>query len=215
MTAIICIRKPNSVDVITDGACTDAVTGVLRMVASKVGLLATAPAILAGRGNHSLVHAITGSCAGSGWSFDEMIQHIPPLARKFSAVLPPDLNDEIKLAGFSASQDRFMVLLMPCSDHLAQFGMKAFELTEQREPFTAAPKPSLKAEAEVGFTFPGHFDDFDPETHGRKLLEAMRRTPEFTHSIGGVVQVSTVTRDGVSSKVVHCWPDKIGERISL
>lgn len=69
MTAIICIRKPDRIDVVTDGACIDS-SGVLKMIASKVGLLAAAPALLAGRGNSSLIHALTGSCAASGWSFD-------------------------------------------------------------------------------------------------------------------------------------------------
>lgn len=72
-----------------------------------------------------------------------------------------------------------MVFLMPCSGHLLEHGIKAFEMSEQAEEFTAAPKPTPEAEAAAGFAFPDDFNDFDPCTHGLRLIEAMRDTPDF------------------------------------
>jgi hypothetical protein len=61
--------------------------------------------------------------------------------------------------------------------------------------------------------------DFDPVDHGIPLMEAQRRTPIKHHLggelfiVGGHVMVSEVTRDGISQKIIHQWPDEIGKPI--
>lgn len=61
--------------------------------------------------------------------------------------------------------------------------------------------------------------DFDVERDGLRLLEAQRLDPwddpDGRHyGVGGFAQLTRVDADGVHSKTLKLWPDRIGERIA-
>ena len=62
--------------------------------------------------------------------------------------------------------------------------------------------------------------DFDVERDMVAIAEQQRLIKEpygprkiQSSRVGGFLQLTTVTQDGISSKVIHRWPDKIGKRI--
>lgn len=73
------------------------------------------------------------------------------------------------------------------------------------EPMQAAPAPSADAIEAAGVVCP-EAKNFDPVTHGVKLMDAQRRT--HPAEIGSFMQVTTLTRGGVDSRLVKRWPDQ-------
>jgi hypothetical protein len=65
--------------------------------------------------------------------------------------------------------------------------------------------------------------DLDPESHGLIILEAQRRFAlanlDHRHHelklspVGGFAQLTSVTREGISTRVLHRWPDVRGQLI--
>ena len=116
---------------------------------------------------------------------------------------------------------------MPAHDLPAPDGMgpalEAFKL--HPAPDTAGainPLPAPDAMDAIGWEIPNPIETFDPVLDGLKLLEAQRRTRRplgrgpgavFAHVVGGFAQHTVVTENGISSNVIHCWPDEIGRRI--
>ncbi|MGY2806391.1 hypothetical protein [Bradyrhizobium sp. USDA 4506] len=61
-----------------------------------------------------------------------------------------------------------------------------------------------------------HPDAIDPEVDGLAVLELQRANPhqedgDFCY-VGGFAQLTTVTREAVTSRIIHRWPDKVGEK---
>jgi hypothetical protein len=96
-------------------------------------------------------------------------------------------------------------------DAYAHRGKKPWILYPDDAPMLAAPQPSAEAIDAAGFICP-EVSDFDPATHGVRLMDAQRRT--YPNKIGAFVQVTTVMKDGVESRIVHRWPNKIGEEVA-
>jgi hypothetical protein len=93
---------------------------------------------------------------------------------------------------------------MACSDVYEGMGRPAYTLHLSEEPMTAAPQPSDAAISAVGFQCP-EAPGFDPASHGVKLMDAPRRT--YPEAVGRFMQLSRVTREGLSSHVIHRWLD--------
>ena len=57
-----------------------------------------------------------------------------------------------------------------------------------------------------------------PEAWALRLMEAQRACPfEFENgrriiAVGGFCQITTLTRDGVNTRIMQRWPDVIGEK---
>lgn len=60
-------------------------------------------------------------------------------------------------------------------------------------------------------------DAIDPAVDGLAVMEIQRANPHLDNGdvvfIGGFAQLTTVTADCVTSRIIHRWPDKIRERI--
>jgi hypothetical protein len=211
MTAIITIRKHDRIVFVSDGAVINTADQTLSKLATKVGLVSSPPALIGVRGNASLVHALSGNANANGSSFDELTDSMEHWARSFVPKMPGDsLNEEITFAGYSERHQRLMMYFLPCANNYAASGLGAFKLHEISEDFVASPwLPGDEAHVE-GIC--SDLSAFEPETHGLRLMESMRR--RYGHmGIGGFVQVSEVTEDGVSARFIHRWPDVIGEVI--
>lgn len=55
---------------------------------------------------------------------------------------------------------------------------------------------------------------FDPRTDGLRLVQAQRWDTEAGFIVGGHIQLTEVTRSGISHEILHRWPeDRVGEKI--
>jgi hypothetical protein len=69
-----------------------------------------------------------------------------------------------------------------------------------------------------GWSNPQTEDDFDADTDGLAILEAMRHEPmpstdpdePEAFRIGGFVELVTITRKGVRREIIRRWPDRVG-----
>lgn len=212
MTAINIIKKPDEIIVITDGAMTSEL-GTVQLISSKVTLLPIAPAMIAVRGPWPLAHLLGMRATCDGWSFDELARNISPLAKQIVKEAPHFADSEITIAGYSEVGQCLVTYLLPCDHRYLAHGMHPFSMHERHDEIISGPTPSAEGMRLAGFVCP-QARDFDPDTHGVALVAAQRLTPEWSRGIGGFVQVSTVTKDTVSSRIVHRWAeDEIGQRI--
>jgi hypothetical protein len=86
-----------------------------------------------------------------------------------------------------------------------------YTLHMEDEPRIASPQPSDEAIAAARFVCPT-VRKFDPADHGVRLMDAQRRT--YPDKIGGFLQLARVTRECVSSRIIHRWPDEIGKQMA-
>jgi hypothetical protein len=85
--------------------------------------------------------------------------------------------------------------------------------TQDIEGFALTPSDDA-IYAELGFLWSRAPDDVDPAVDGLKVFEILRRHRVPGAMVGGFVQLTTVTRDEISTRVIHRWPDRVGEPIS-
>jgi hypothetical protein len=90
------------------------------------------------------------------------------------------------------------------------------------DPFSASPLPSAADLDRVGWSSTvADITKFDAERHGAVLVEAqrhMRFVPPNggppCHQVGVHVALTEITREGITQRIVHRWPDdRIGELI--
>ncbi|MBB4262667.1 hypothetical protein [Bradyrhizobium sp. CIR3A] len=217
MTALNVIQRDNEIMVMTDGLGVQ-IAGPPKPI-QKVGLLAHVPAVVAVRGNMALARNFAAFDELSpGGTFEDFVDFVPAFLEMFvpqveAAQKQPKLklSNEIHVCGYSALRDRLEHYFITTGTEYQPFGREPYQMYLETERSTASPMPSEDARTAAKCRYVDA-DAFDPADHGIKLMEAQRLTyPEY---IGLFVQVSRVTRHGVSSQVIHRWPDRIGERIS-
>ena len=67
--------------------------------------------------------------------------------------------------------------------------------------------------ADLGFLWDRPPDDVEPAIDGVKVFEILRRHRVPGASVGGFVQITTVTRDAIATRIVHRWSDRVGDVI--
>jgi hypothetical protein len=169
-------------------------------------------------------------------SFDGLIDGIevqlPEICEAFEDSLRDGQEDRIELyiVGWSAEREGPETYFLQtkansfCSDYVPPSGdyvnPASFELVKLPEivlgPFITQDEVSA-SQASLNRDVRGP-DDLDPAVDGLRILE-MQRQQRCTmgeveaHWVGGFGLLSTVTKDGVSQRVIGRWPDEIGELI--
>jgi hypothetical protein len=212
MTAVNIVQRPGEVLVMTDGLRTLR-SGASGHPCAKVSILPHIPLLVAVRGWTCLPHLMTARFAsdGVGATFDDFLKFVPSFAQevipqlnaKFGEVAPA----EFYIVGFSDERSRLETWKMASTDAYAARGQHPFELCFEEEPMTAAPRPSDEAIKAARFVCPTA-RKYDPLDHGLKMMDAQRRT--CPDAIGEFLQLSRVTKEGISSHVIHRWPDTVG-----
>lgn len=213
MTAVNIIQKVGEIVVMADGLGYAAHGGPSQSVA-KMAMLPHIPLLVAVRGHVSIAHVIVARFATEkATGFDAFLEFLAGFARE---IIPqtcthfgtPDFPHEIYAVGFSHARGRLESHFMATSDAYASGGRGAYTLHLEDEPMVASPQPSDEAINAARFVCPTA-RKFDPLDDGVKLMDAQRRThPDM---IGGFVQLARVTREGISSRIIHRWPDEIGQ----
>lgn len=218
MTAIVAVTGPTRVDVLCDGAVY-LPDGTLLDVMSKVWPLAGMRACVGGRGLAVMPPAFL---IRAGWmvpTFDALVAHFAEILTELERTMRPRVGDafdhhELVLAGWSESRDRGEVYFE--QGHAEPRRV----LRECTEVLVLGPDPDKHWAA-----LQGKAAQFDPERDGLPIFEEMRARrmtldatrPEAAegHGVGGFVDVTTITRDGLSKRILHRWPeDRVGEKIA-
>ena len=118
-------------------------------------------------------------------SFDELLDRLVADARNMVAAVAPHV-DERRATRFQSCLRGYLFNPTLTIDDLAAAGIR-------------------------------HIDDLDFAKRGVAILEVQRRAKNpllGAFAIGGLAQLTTVTPDGVSSSVIHRWPnDHVGHMI--
>jgi hypothetical protein len=233
MAAINVIRQSDAVHIVSDGAFCDA-TGIVCEIGPNAFALPHLPAALAIRGSTHLmpflVHRLSRECR----SFDDMLRKIAPAALEVHASFPmafgtlgygtiePDFD--IVAIGWSKSRGVPASYLVCSHDRAVARGLtaEAWQLVELPEVLIAPPIAEKQISA-VGWSVPYSAESFRPEVDGVALLKAQRTSRREldptsgmrgqVYVVGGFIQLTSVSSHGVSSDVLHWWPDEVGRRI--
>lgn len=228
MSGIFTVAGPESVWIYTDGAGCHS-DGSVAWVGSKILLMPEWPGAIATRGIGALPWMLRLAWSAEVPSLDAALERVVADALAIGGELalngyPDPLNWEIVLAGWSDRRGAFEVWDV--------FGRNAPEWTEEQCRAEPALRPrQLKGttaawpvpdEAILKSLWPSTGSGLSPAEMALPVMEAMRRKPYATphfrgveqHAIGGFIQETGIGHDGISTSIIHRWPDVIGERIN-
>lgn len=215
MTAVNVLIHENAAHLLTDGAGYD-IEGTLLSPTTKVQMLPHLNAAVAGRGAAALPAIYAQALGSVSDSFDEAKGKAVQCLREVSPLfgLHPTDGLEVVVAGISEargpeayaifSHDRYGI--EPYT--IADFDMLGMTPGECVSEFLA----SLPNGAE---TDP---NDIDPAVDGLRLLEMQRGTKVDSQIgnasvVGCFAQLTTITRDGISTRILKRWDDVRGQKI--
>ncbi|MCK1401967.1 hypothetical protein IVB45_17810 [Bradyrhizobium sp. 4] len=231
MTAINIIVKADCAHVFTDGAFYSS-AGILTHVGQKCFTLPTMDSALVIRGRCDvmplLINEIDKRCSDFDSVVEEVASALQAVTTMAAVVMPEVLHAgafdpafELWLIGYSTSRRAFETYILPTHDYHA--GLIAWQVGKV-EGSICAPAPTADAARAAGLTEQVGLDAFDPAVDGLKLLEIQRLVPsafDMRHPakvgciVGGLAQLTTITREGIFTKVLKRWPDRVGQRIGI
>lgn len=240
MSAFIHLVRPDSIEIVSDGALYDT-AGRLRGVKRKAIALPEIPAAIFGRGADAIVGtlshmiAITSpmfDLAGKSNTFDDLVKRVerdiaPKIKAKIEEAggIPAEAQSEIVVAGFSEKIGP-TVAVMRTFDVSYDHGEEGIEHLAAWKLYTLpaywAAGPDISADIEaMGLSWEDLCRD-GLRPHAVVLMDAMRKRKDVNplvagdtpmHGVGGHVQYVEITRDDARSEIIHDWHDPIGEVI--
>lgn len=221
MTAINIIRQKNAVHMITDAAGYDE-RGVLLTIGPKAWPLPHLNAVFAARGPKLLSPLIADMLAQSATSYDALKGEFADIVISGCGrlgLVDDQAPFQLAVAGWSESHGPDSYVL---TNHPGQADIKPWTVA-QCGPISIAPSTeamhAVFLEKVVGATA---IDALDPETTALKLIALQRHAKvsvlngspdDLFFLVGGFAQITTVTPGGISTRILHRWPDKLGETI--
>ncbi|MBO1021649.1 hypothetical protein IPV08_16945 [Methylobacterium sp. SD274] len=224
MSGIIAMADASSVLMLTDGAGTNGV-GHLQWIGSKVLLMPEWPGVVAVRGPSQFLWALRTHWGVEVPSFDVALARVVEdgqIVEEMHRLHRYPLTEwEIVLAGWSEERQAFEVWdvyggpIPDFEDH------PPLTLRKMVGAMGAWPAPDQDKVEALGL----HLKPDKPrpvvETAGLIML-AMRASQQPDprdpsrghHTIGGFMQETIVTHEGMSTRIIHRWPDRIGEPIN-
>ncbi|RJG51807.1 hypothetical protein D0Z70_22520 [Sphingobium terrigena] len=233
MSAIVILQQTDAIHLITDGA-TYRDDGTVLEIRSKVTPLPAANCALAMRGGTWACQPLAAALSLCG-SFDEIAEVLPDVVAGMTATYEIYFGDrpshpkhfEIVIAGWSDNMDRMVAavaLTRQRNDPDDPTGFSTFDIYEPGTLFVPGQGctiPAIDIEATLGrsLTTQADIDALDPGMDGFTLHAAQRREPGLyrgraAYIIGGFAELTTVTRHGIESQVIHEWPDAVGQKIT-
>jgi hypothetical protein len=221
VSALAAVRTAKAIHVFSDGAatsvCDDATYGQMMEVRSKQrvanGVVFACCHYLAPTIRFAELAAE--QCAG----YDDVVQSD---RRLFAEALqtPGSWQDEFCGVFYAGWSDRAKRLAMSMTYSDPRTCHRQFWHEYDMPAMAVGPAPPAR---NLGEAFVKRFtdnpDSFDPRRDGLALIEAMRRhcrcedEGRSYYAIGGYLQHTTITRDEITTAIIHHWPDELGERI--
>lgn len=218
MSAFYALCFEDRIEILTDGAVYRD-DGTLMDIRRKIWVSDHVPMAVTGRGGARLVENIAAAFLALSvqGSFDKTIELIMAAmdARKGSEPLAEHI--EVLVAGISESSGPRLFYVASTNGH----GFATFEPWQVYDAgfeLGGGPMPTPDEAAALGFTdVAGGLASF-----GADLFEAMRRKPAENpikpnlppvYGIGGHVDHTVITREGIEITRLRTWDDRIGEPI--
>lgn len=221
MSATNVFLQSDAVQVLTDGAGYTP-EGILQQAISKVVSLPHLNCVVAGRGP-ALVPAFMSTALGASSNRYDGMKTLAPEIIEFSSDLfqstleacRAGIEFDVIVAGISETTgpDAFLI----CNH--ARYGKPPFELIQLGDinllPGDAGIHDAWLATIPDG----AGADDLDPETHGLSALECQRRfgakasAVDGLPRVGGFAQLTTITKAGITTKILKRWGDRIGHPV--
>lgn len=219
MSALNAYLTADAAHIFADGALYAANDGVMQGVSSKLICLPHLEAVVGAVGLAPVGALAVGVFAEQAFAtFDDLLANAATVLRTTYNETPEKTGHTqtriwgshfiIGIAGWSRAADEPKFITIANFD---RFGIPAFE---------AVPATQFYHPAE----WRTEFDADDPIGSGLKVMRAQRlalhsslhsENPlEQIHGVGGFCQHACVTQDGISTKVLEKWPDKIGYQIT-
>lgn len=225
MSALVMVCKSDRVELLSDAALYDPITGTVGAIHSKLSPLPELNCVMAGRGPIPVMW-ITAYVAGlSSKTFDDVVANFDAIRAEAATYKSSDVPVEewgrcdIGLIGWSESRNRPEGYVSPGmglpENGVAAGGLESCDVgvfADGSAEVTHAFVESVREERE----------GFDAGTDGVALMELLRRQALSDsdgrgacprHCIGGYVEQATVTAEGVTVRTIHQWPDEIGKPI--
>jgi hypothetical protein len=216
MTAINIIKQKNAVHMLTDGASW-VFGGSFGPACCKAWPIPHLHAVVSGRGPRLGPLLMADFLNTAGRSYDEMKGNAAVMARELfechGATLignPFGSKSEFVIAGWSEANgpDAFVISLDDAGAWMTHdtgpVMMAPGDATIQQAAFAALPAGVTSAEA------------MDPARDGLAMVLAQRDARILADGmsvVGAFVQLTTVTEDGISTRILERWPDEWGEPI--
>ncbi|HUG61722.1 MAG TPA: hypothetical protein VMP03_07745 [Methylomirabilota bacterium] len=221
MTSILAVRKSRSIEVMADAAIYDA-RGVVLSIESKILSMPRMSAVVTGRGVFEVVRAFAQSAAGLCRSFDDLIASYPKVLELIEGPGRTRFGEwfsshEIIIAGWSESREGPEIHVGVGHRRVAD--IEPGRLHKFDSFLCAGPMPPWDEVLSRGWSNPETTDDFRADQDGLAIFEAQRLTIENLQtpnpdaegfSVGGFVELATVTESEVSRRVIREWPDRVG-----
>jgi hypothetical protein len=230
MSALITLRQRDAVSILCDGAGYDS-GGALQCVLSKAFAIPHLSAVIATRGAAVSLPFIATRLSTEFSSFDDLVsgieEKLPKIILDSEALfaLSGAASTEMAVIGWSDQNDSGMAFTIQTgdvSDTRAEYAgveqPESFKLIERPDAF-ALPAPSADIMRDAGFRGDANIERIIPEIDLLQILEMQRQSLiEYNGQdicvVGGLALLSTVARGGsITQRVIHRWPDEIGELI--
>ncbi|MBB3610971.1 hypothetical protein [Rhizobium sp. BK602] len=215
MSAVVSIETPSAVFIVTDGAIYNA-DNVLLSVRRKVDFSENVPVAVATRGNQGVgdyaAKLIIDAVERLG--FDEAMTSLAEVAHKFGGS-DRHTRLEVTIAGISEQHGPRRLVFRTDADPVAL----------EYPGVASSCATSSAGLSEMGIRLRGQFEGW--ESYLRQIavpmMEHYRRTAidanagekfgQPAHLVGGQVDFTILSHEGVTVETIHRWDDKIGERI--
>ncbi|KQT96984.1 hypothetical protein [Rhizobium sp. Leaf453] len=223
MSAVVSIIYDDCIQIMTDGAAYR--DGILEAVVKKYHPARTKPFVVTGRGNQHMVEhiakAVTEFCDEEG-SVDLAFDWLEHAARRIGDRIEDIGNKHFEVYAHGYSERSGFVQKALFSHALGNY--TPFELHDQGKVFSAAPDLTYSQMLAFAGEFPETDSTFLPR-RGLQMMEFMRLDmtdakikfedgPKEWSCVGGHCALTTVTKTGVTSRMLKVWDDPIGEKIN-
>ena len=208
MTAINIIRTGRAVHIATDAAAYDE-TGIVHWFGPKVVTFPHMPAVISVGGTAGLLFQVGQQIEKRAATFDELVSGDAVTASvanlRERGWIEDDSGMVIIVAGWSAARRK-------PEFYLWRPGFPP-RLEMWIAPMLIAPNVPIDVRTAAGVVLRSDMDGPPMWRAFVDLMELQRRLPEPYSRVGGCVQLTTVTADGISQKILHRWNDRIGDLI--
>ena len=202
MSAVNIFKAQRALHILSDGAACGP-DGVLRCLRSRVAPLPHLGCALALRGPPSFLDVVSWFAAmAPAQSFEDLAGLFEDVVgQAVRTASGPDATDvEVFLAGLAGDGSPHILAVR---GRLSGGGSTLHHLGRCIAPSDAGEFGRRLREA-VDLDAP----NFNPVRDGVRLVERQR---EFEGGIGGFVQLTTIMQEGISTRILHRWPDVVGE----
>lgn len=218
MSAVNVLVQSNAVHLLTDAAIYQP-DGMLSGLTQKVRSMPHLNCAAAMRGGYLGLAPIMEEISAAGTSFDSLKANMPALLRGCAA-------QYLHLLDRCAAGPEFEVVIAGISETDGPSAYVVPSHDRYGEPWTVTDLAGLVALpcdehllAEVQRIADGRSaDDLDPIKDGLAIFDAQRAHPHLSNGdvcfVGGYAQLTTVTADGIASRIIRRWPDPVGKVLS-